>query len=109
MMTRPIGIFLPALALLCACSNSDPSPVVVTDYDCNESDCNVQIMVQNAGTGTFDLNYHFDAHSRGFDDSVGELNGEYVIASGESTTLSKRFPVTSKPNTVSTAVEVVRR
>ena len=101
-------LIITALALLTGCSSTEPGPTVNTDHECTDTECNVQIVINNPGADSFEISYHFLSYQQGSATLAGELEGSYTVAGYQSTTLSKQFPVTAKPNSVSAGVEVTR-
>jgi hypothetical protein len=100
-----------ACALLCSCGSSEPGAIVRTSHDCDDAYCNVEVEIRNLGGDTFDIEFHFEAYKHSALDStslVGELAGSHTIFGGQSTVLTKQFPVLGKPNAFATSTTMQR-
>jgi len=101
-----------ACTLLAACGRSDPGVAVQTRHDCNDDYCNVEIEIQNFGNDVFDIEYEISAYKTSGASStalVGEVKGSHTVSGGQSITLTKRFRVVGRPNTVASSTVSTRR
>lgn len=97
--------------MLNACGSSEPGVNVQTAHDCDDTYCNVQIVIQNPGRDSHFVEYEVSAYksSRGGGLTlVGELEGSHTVSGKQSISLSKQFRVLAKPNAVGTSTSVTR-
>lgn len=106
-MTRTLLAILAPVSLLAACTNGGPSASVQTSHECTETECAVTIAISNPGNNEFQISYDFTAAKSGVG-VVGELEGNYSIAAGESITLHETFAVTEKPNGMGVGTTIAR-
>lgn len=82
--------------LLAACGAPQPGVEVTVNYECDDSNCEVLVDINNPGSDSFMVEFDFSAYTS---DStlLGELDESFEVPGNYEATITRQVPVTSEP------------
>ena len=96
-----------ASALITACGAPQPGIMVNIVQECDESNCELLIDINNPGRDSYTVEYEFTAYASS-STIVGELEESFEVPGNYVSTLTRQVPVTAEPRGFSTGSTITR-
>lgn len=96
-----------ASTLLAACGEPQPNIQVMVSYECDDSNCEVVVDINNPGSDSHMVEYDFSAYTS---DStlLGKLDESFEVPGNYEATITRLVPVTSEPKFITSGTGTTR-
>ena len=94
-------------SFLAACGTREPMASVNINHNCDATSCLVTVDIQNPGNDRFEVDYEFAAYNS---DKVivFEIDKSLQVPANHSSSVTRYFPVESKPRMFTSGSETLR-